>query len=364
MLTDTIGPHGVKVIDDKHDISKLPVQIISDTKQRIDFCLDSTGLSILTRDESFWNSLTCLKIKGVRSRFITEIVENNIHFCTMMMNHGEVFHDDNVKGTYIISDGIKYLCYLMDDNRKGQIVTQLFYTKSKSFVEAQQYLFDNLSNKAIPAREKIRQIRKGIKGEFINNIHDPSEIQRTATDLLTSASYEILLLFSTTNSFYRAEYSGILNLLWKAAERGVAVKILIQIDYDETEEEAIQKNIRQKKLPVNVQYIKKLLQTKITTLVIDQSVSLAIEINDDSKKTFEEATGIAIYSNNESTVSSCLSIFETLWIQSEFDKQKKVKQAYFKMFKGFNLKDEMYTRRWSTGATENKTIQGHEPANM
>jgi hypothetical protein len=354
VLTDTTGPHDVKVIDDKHDISKLPLQIISDTNQRIDFCLDSAGLSILTRDESFWNSLRCLKIKGVRSRFITEIVENNINFCTIMMNHGEVFHDDNVKGTYIISDGIKYLCYLMDDNRKGQIVTQLFYTKSKSFVKAQQYLFDNLWNKAIPAREKIRQIRKGIKGEFINNIHDPSEIQRTAADLLTSASYEILLLFSTTNTFYRAEYSGILNLLWKAAERGVVVKILIQID-DETEEEAIQKNIRQKKLPVNVQYIKKLLQTKITTLVIDQSVSLAIEVNDDTKKTFQEATEIAIYSNNESTVSSCLSIFETLWIQSEFDKQKKVKQAYFKMFKGFNLKDEIYTRRWSTDNNHKRT---------
>ena len=353
MLNDTIGPHGVKVIDDKHDISKLPLQVISDTDQRIDFCLDSAGLSILTRDESFWNSLRCLKTKGVRSRFVTEIIENNICFCTLMMKHGDVFHDDNLKGTYIISDGIKYLCYLMDDNRKGQIVTQLFYTKSKSFVDAQQYLFDNLCNKAIPAREKIRQIRKGIKGEFIDNIHDPSEIHRIAVDLLASASYEILLLFSTTNSFYRAEYTGILNLLWKAAERGVVVKILMQIDEDETEEEAIQKNIRQKKLPVNVQYIKKLLQTKIITLVIDQSVSLAIEVNDDTKKTFQEAIGIAIYSNNESTISSCISIFETLWIQSEFDKQKKVKQAYFKMFKGFNLKDEIYTRRWSIAGTDN-----------
>jgi sugar-specific transcriptional regulator TrmB len=358
VLTDTTGPHGVKVIDDKHDISNLPLQVISDTDQRIDLCLDSMGLSILTRDESFWNSLTCLKTKGIRLRFITEIVENNMYFCTMMMKHGEVFHNDNLKGTYMISDGIKYLCYLLDDNGKGQIVTQLFYTKSKSFVEAQQYLFDNLYNKAIPAREKIREIRKGIKGEFINNIHDPSEIQRIAADLLTSASYEILLLFSTTSSFYRAEYSGILNLLWKAAERGVVVKILIQIDEDETAEETIQKNIRQKKLPINVQYIKKLLQTKITTLVIDQSVSLAIDVSDDTKKTFQEATGIAIYSNNESTVSSCLSIFETLWIQSEFDKQKKVKQAYFNMFKGFSLKDEIYTRRWSAARRDDDHKSG------
>jgi sugar-specific transcriptional regulator TrmB len=339
-------------MDDGHDISKLPSQVISDTDQRIDFCLDSAGLSILTRDESFWNSLTRLKTKGVRSRFIIEIFENEMYFCSLMMKYGEVFHNDNLKGTYIISDGTKYLCYLLDDNGKGQIVTQLLYTESKTFVEAQQHLFDNLCNKAIPAREKIREIRRGIKGEFVKNVHDPSEIQKIAVDLVTSASYEILLLFSTVNSFYRAEYSGILKSLWEASERGVAVKVLIQTD-DELTEETIQKNIRQKKLPVNVQYIKKLLQTKITTLVIDQCVSLAIEVNDDMKKTFQESTGVAIYSNNESTVSSCLSIFETLWIQSEFDKQRRVKQAYFNMFTGFNLKDEIYTRRWSSGRTHN-----------
>jgi len=36
-----------------------------------------------------------------------------------------------------------------------------------------------------------------------------------------------------------------------------------------------------------------------------------------------------------------------LWIQSELDKQNKIKQAYFQMFKGLNLKDEIYTRKWS-----------------
>jgi hypothetical protein len=79
------------------------------------------------------------------------------------------------------------------------------------------------------------------------------------------------------------------------------------------------------------------------TLVIDQAVSLAIEVNDDSNKKLDESTAtVAIFSNNESTVSSCISIFETLWIESEFEKQKKVKKAYFQMFKGLELKDEIY----------------------
>lgn len=89
---------------------------------------------------------------------------------------------------------------------------------------------------------------------------------------------------------------------------------------------------------MSLQYIAKALETKISTLVIDQAVSLAIEINDDTKITFEESTGIAIYSNSESKISSSLTIFETLWIQSEIDIQNKVKQAYFQCLRGFNSK--------------------------
>jgi hypothetical protein len=260
---------------------------------------------------------------------------------------GDVFHNDGVRGNFVIVDGIKYLCYVFDnDEGRERIVTQLVYTKAKSFVGAQQYLFDNLCYKAVPAREKIRELNKGIRSDFKDNIDDPSEIQKVAMDLLKSASYEIVLLFSTVNSFYRAEYAGMLNLMYEATERGVSIKILVQAD-DDSVAETIQNKIRKTRLPINIQYIRKPLHAKITILVIDESVSLAIEVADDTKKTFEEAIGIAIYSNNESTVSSSLSIFETLWIQSEFDKQNKIKQAYFQMFKGLNLKNESYTRRWS-----------------
>jgi hypothetical protein len=97
----------------------------------------------------------------------------------------------------------------------------------------------------------------------------------------------------------------------------------------------------------NVQYVTKPLTTRIVTVVVDQTTSLAIEIYDDTKQTFEEASGTAIYSNSELTVSSCISIFETLWIQSEFDRQNKIKQAYFQMCKGLKMKEEYYTHRQS-----------------
>ena len=47
----------------------------------------------------------------------------------------------------------------------------------------QQYLFDNLCYKAVPAREKIRELNKGIRSDFKDNIDDPSEIQKVAMNL-------------------------------------------------------------------------------------------------------------------------------------------------------------------------------------
>jgi hypothetical protein len=46
--------------------------------------------------------------------------------------------------------------------------------------------------------------------------------------LLESASYEILVLFSTINSFSRADYSGILNSLWQASQRGVTISSKVE----------------------------------------------------------------------------------------------------------------------------------------
>ena len=103
------------------------------------------------------------------------------------------------------------------------------------------------------------------------------------------------------------------------------------------EKDAIQEELGRSLRQIRVQYIPKPLQTKIVSLVVDQATSVAIEISEDTKESFEAT---AIYSNSEMTVSSCVTIFETLWVQSELDKQNRIKQAYFQMFEGLKLKDE------------------------
>jgi hypothetical protein len=65
---------------------------------------------------------------------------------------------------------------------------------------------------------------------------------------------------------------------------------------------------------IELRYLLKSIQTKLTTIVVDGELSLMIE-----EKDSEDAIGLATYSNSESTVLSITSIFENLWMQSTVD---------------------------------------------
>jgi two-component system, OmpR family, sensor histidine kinase VicK len=339
----------VEIPHDSKNIAGLPLAIISNIRERFDFCVDQNGVDLLTEDEKLWGAIKDLKNKGIKVRFVTALSDRNISFCRQLMKCGEVFHNDKVKANFQIADGTNYLCYIAENGDptegKQQQQIQLFHANTKSFVDVQQYLFDNLCNNSTPAKERIKEIGRGVRNDFTDTINEPEEITKTLNNLLISSRDEILLLFSTSNSFYRAKHSGMLNSL-RQVSSDVIVKVLTQASEDNTKE-PIQEDIKQSHQQIRVQYITKSLHSNIMIVVVDQATSMAVEAKDDSNKTFKDASAIAIYSNSELTVSSCISIIETLWIESELDKQEKIKQAYFQMFKGLELKDESYSRRWS-----------------
>ena len=54
-----------------------------------------------------------------------------------------------------------------------------------------------LWRKAIPARQRIKEIEIGLKREFMETIQDPHETQTTFDNMVNSATEEILITFPT-----------------------------------------------------------------------------------------------------------------------------------------------------------------------
>ena len=99
-----------------------------------------------------------------------------------------------------------------------------------------------------------------------------------------------------------------------ALRRGTKIRILVPTD-NEIRNEMVEKL---RKFGINIRDNKKPLPTKLTNLVVDNALSLTVELKDDiTKRRNEEGIGLATYSNSEPTISSYVSIFEILWMQNE-----------------------------------------------
>jgi two-component system, OmpR family, sensor histidine kinase VicK len=321
--------------------------LLLDARESIDCYLRQLSKSESTLSNSLFEYLRTADMKKkIRVRLVTRINPENVELAKELARKYSVYHTDGPGGDFCIIDGVRYFYDIENSNQKMAGYHRQLFSKNPSFVKLQQNLFENLLNHAIPARDKIKEVERGIQREYIKTIQDPSSILQLVRDRIETAGFDIQVLFATTNSFYRAESDGIIDLLGAARSRGINIRVLIKID-NETMKDIPKDLIKKKHDLINVNTIRQPLRSKITTFIIDQSFSLTIEVNDDSKDNFSEATGLATYSNSESTVFTDYSMFENLWIQAELERQNSIRQAYFKVFSGQKLRDEIYDRDWT-----------------
>ena len=304
--------------EEKTEVIYGPENIINNTllalsrcKSQVDNCIDSSGPSMfVVPNQPIPIAFRELKERGIRLRFIAEITKDNIVDCKELMKTCELRHLDEVKGNFGISDGIYY-----GASAKGTesfTPPLLIAITIRAFVEQQQYFFDMLWRKAIPAKQRIKEIEEGLKREFIEAIQDPEEIQSLVFKIITAATEEIDIVISTANTFRRYDREGIMELLTRKANEGIKLRMLLNHSPD------LPQSIEKLKIhpQITINNLNKSVQTTVTTIVADNELSLVIELKDDTKHESNEAMGLATYSNSESTVLSYASIFETLWIQS------------------------------------------------
>ena len=90
-----------------------------------------------------------------------------------------------MKGNFGIIDGRSYGAGSAAE--EGQARAQSLRSNIRAFVEQQQYFFETLWSKALPAERRIEQIQRGTDEEFIDTIKDPHELEN-----LHTSSYRVL----------------------------------------------------------------------------------------------------------------------------------------------------------------------------
>jgi two-component system, OmpR family, sensor histidine kinase VicK len=196
---------------------------------------------------------------------------------------------------------------------------------------------------------RIDDIEKGLDLEdSIKVISQKTKVKDLYFDLLKSSKKEIMLIFPTNKAFERQERIGIIGLVKQVArEKDLRVRVLVPVENLENSQELVQEPFPLKENyqqdPSHNIYIRYIAEQRSSglqeiILIVDRKLSFVIELIDDTEATFEEAIGLATYSNSKSTALSYVSIFESIWKQTEL--YQKLNELYERLQEHDKIQNE------------------------
>jgi two-component system, OmpR family, sensor histidine kinase VicK len=305
--------HKTEVCYGADNIVKKSLEVIYSTENQYDLCITQGGLSSILSEDRIKKAYHDIKARGVTIRIISEITKDNLDECRELLELAAIRHLSEMSGNFVIADRKNYAAAAELNDAYPQI-TELIVSTVPAFVKQQQHFFDMLWSKSVPVEQRITEIEEGVIPDVLEVIKEPIEIINFSYRLVKAAKDEILIIFHTANALLRQEKAGGINLLIEnAIKYKTCIKILVPI------EDKISNTIRRLERinGIRIRNIEPTMQTRMTILVVDGTYSLVVELKDDTKDNLEEAIGLATYSNSKSTVLSYVSIFDTLWKQSE-----------------------------------------------
>ena len=295
---------------------------------KMDAVVDPIAPSVAMGLEPLRNAYISARKRGVKIQWVTEITKDNVRYCKEAMNlEIEIRHLDGIKGNFVVSENVYVAAATLEEAKPVPIWMR---STVKMFREQQQYVFDTLWNKAIPAEHRINEIEKNIPAERTEVVSDPHGIESFYKNIINNAEQEIMLILPTTvDTFANEKRIAIIDSLKESAKRNVKIRILVHSnreDYDTAQEQDINNNLRPKGILVNQLSIRPIQEAqghegeeegdgmrRVITVIADNKTSLVIELKNDEKENFVDAIGSAVLSTGKALASSYARIFESLW---------------------------------------------------
>lgn len=295
----------------------------SNAKETWCACVDKT-IPALSAGKKLRKGYVDGKARGVKIKYLTEITKDNLEHCKKVMEVAELRHFAGITGSFAVTESECISIYKKDIDSDPADV--LVHSNLREMVGQQQNIFDALWNNAIPAEQRMREIEEGIPLERTEVVSDPHTIKSLYQGFVSEAREEILLILPTVNAFARQKRLGTLDLLKKQrSEKGVKVRILVPVIEDKTHVQDIldleTRGIQVNRLSRNPPQAERRRSTKVTVAIIDNKTSLVIELKNDEKETFVDATGTAIMSTGKAMASSYARFFESLWRETRLNAQ-------------------------------------------
>lgn len=291
----------------------------------MNICADYAWPSVAMGVEAFKKGLYDLNARSVQSRFLTDITKDNIEYCKELMQISELRHLDGVKGNFAVSEKGYIASATLQE---ASLLQQVIYSNVRAILDQQQYVFETLWNKALPAEQRLREIEEGIEAEVFETITNHEVVSQILVDLAKSVKKEALFFLPNDKAMVRIDKLGIVDYLIKASQKSdtTIVRLVCPLSNENAEVTS--------KIAKNAPRIQILNGNNYTygIYVVDNQKALRVELKVPSADTFSEAIGFAVYSNRSNTVSFFKSVFELLWNERMLNEQLKLHDKMQKEF--------------------------------
>jgi two-component system sensor histidine kinase VicK len=206
------GKERTEVVHGIDNVINIVLQFLSQTNNKIDACVDYTRPSLAIDFLALKNAFLNAKKRGVKLRYVTEITKDNISYCKQLITTMvyELRHLEGVKGNFYISES----AYLAPAtfHEKGKPASQIIYSNVKEIVEHQRYVFESFWDRAVPAKQKIKEIEEGTSSSAAATLHYETRIMDNSDEIvkeisrLTASSNELATCLTSGGMQYSHKY--------------------------------------------------------------------------------------------------------------------------------------------------------------
>lgn len=152
-------------------------EIISNAKWNLEFIIDNEWIYPIVENTALIELIRKSKLHNISIKFILQITKSNANYCKKLMKYSEVRHSERLIGCSTRNEKEYFFCYFpKDDLHSSQQEpeflnksTQFLYIDNEFFISQQEFMFENLWNNSLPARERIIKIEKGVMEIILNH---------------------------------------------------------------------------------------------------------------------------------------------------------------------------------------------------
>ena len=326
----------IKVLRNIDEIIKKGREILDNSVEFLG-CMSYSGLRLVYNNyfdayEKVMDKYKKNEHNGIK--LVTSIDKSSIDLAKSFLKIGvEIRHVKNLPPIdFAASD--REIIATIQKSEPSEMIQNLLVSNEAAYLDHFVSIFEELWKNGIDAADRIRDIEEGIDLADIEIIPNPREGIARALNIIKSAKEEVSIMFASANALRRQMDMGGLQLLKDMSEgRGAKLRLLIPSDSDDEHMlSAILEELKSQCPKVDIRSMDKTLHTRITIVLADRRECTITELKDDTKDVSYSAAGLSTYSNSKSIVSSYVSIFESLWKQTELYEQLKVHDKMQKEF--------------------------------